>query len=115
MIDLPLATSANVNYIFLYLSLIELIIIFLITGTGYQLNILKLEGCIVQNVTTTVKQHVPDAEVKTEMASVLSYNLPSEQTSKFPLLFEALERNKELLSISSIGVSITTLEEVFLR
>jgi hypothetical protein len=41
--------------------------------------------------------------------------LPSEQTKLFPNLFEILERDKQMLGISSIGVSITTLEEVFLR
>ena len=49
------------------------------------------------------------------MASVLCYMLPSEQTKQFPDLFEILERDKQVLGISSIGVSITTLEEVFLR
>ena len=49
------------------------------------------------------------------MGSLLCYMLPSEQTKHFPDLFEILERDKQMLGISSIGVSITTLEEVFLR
>ncbi|KAJ9595471.1 hypothetical protein L9F63_013335, partial [Diploptera punctata] len=84
-------------------------------GTGYQLNLLKQEDCIVSQITETIKLHIPDAEVKSEMGSVLTYSLPSEQTSKFPQLFERVEKNKEMLNIASIGVSITTLEEVFLK
>ena len=87
----------------------------MILGTGYQLNLLKREGCVVEKITGVIKQHIPDAEIKSEMGSVLSYSLPSEQTSKFPQLFDTVEKNKERLDFTSIGVSITTLEEVFLK
>ncbi|XP_069681460.1 phospholipid-transporting ATPase ABCA3-like [Periplaneta americana] len=84
-------------------------------GTGYQLNLLKDEGCHVPRVTETVQQIISDAKVKTDMGTVLSYMLPAEQTHNYPDLFDVLERDKQRLGISSIGVSITTLEEVFLR
>lgn len=66
-------------------------------------------------ITNTIQPIIPDAKVKSEMGSVLCYMLPSEQCSKFPDLFDVLEQEKQQLCISSIGVSITTLEEVFLR
>jgi ATP-binding cassette subfamily A (ABC1) protein 3 len=66
-------------------------------------------------MTNVIHQTVPEAQIMSEMGSVLCYTLPSEQTKKFPDLFEILERDKQMLGISSIGVSITTLDEVFLR
>ncbi|KDR09441.1 hypothetical protein L798_00662, partial [Zootermopsis nevadensis] len=84
-------------------------------GTGYQLNLLKNDGCNVTRVTNTIQPIIPDAKVKNVMGSVLCYMLPLEQRNKFPDLFDVLERKKQQLCISSIGVSITTLEEVFLR
>lgn len=86
-----------------------------ILGTGYQLNLLKENGCNVARITNIIQEIVPHSEIKTEMGTVLCYMLPAEQTKKFPDLFEILERDKQSLGISSIGVSITTLEEVFLR
>ncbi|KAJ4448581.1 hypothetical protein ANN_10600 [Periplaneta americana] len=84
-------------------------------GTGYQLNLLKEEGCNVTKLTETIQRTIPEAKVKSEMGSLLCYMLPAEQTGIFPDLFDVLEREKQNLGISSIGVSITTLEEVFLR
>ncbi|PNF40610.1 ATP-binding cassette sub-family A member 3 [Cryptotermes secundus] len=84
-------------------------------GTGYQLNLLKNEGCHVAKITNTIKPIIPDVKVKSEMGSLLCYMLPSEQRNNFPRLFDILEQNKQQLCISGIGVSITTLEEVFLR
>jgi ATP-binding cassette subfamily A (ABC1) protein 3 len=84
-------------------------------GTGYQLNLLKVTGCNVARITNIIQEIVPHSKIKNEMGTVLCYMLPSEQTEQFPDLFEILERDKQMLGISSIGVSITTLEEVFLR
>lgn len=86
-----------------------------ILGTGYQLNLLKVSGYNVTRITNIIQEIVPHSEIKTEMGTLLCYMLPSEQTERFPNLFEVLERDKQMLGISSIGVSITTLEEVFLR
>lgn len=86
-----------------------------VAGTGYQLNLLINEDCDVARITNTIQCLIPDAKVKSEMGSLLCYMLPSDQCDSFPQLFDVLEREKQQLCISSIGVSITTLEEVFLR
>lgn len=41
--------------------------------------------------------------------------LPIENTDKFPGLFQELEYKKEKLAVLNIGISITTLEDVFLK
>lgn len=45
----------------------------------------------------------------------LTYILPSEATGKFEDLFNELESRREELGINSFGVSVTTMEEVFLK
>lgn len=45
----------------------------------------------------------------------LTYILPSDSTSKFEKLFHDLESRREELGINSFGVSVTTMEEVFLK
>jgi ATP-binding cassette subfamily A (ABC1) protein 3 len=49
------------------------------------------------------------------VSAELAFQLSSSTISKFPELFSNLEQNMEKLSIRSYGISITTLEEVFLR
>jgi ATP-binding cassette subfamily A (ABC1) protein 3 len=69
----------------------------------------------VAKITRTIEPIIPDVKVKSEMGSLLSYMLPSEQRNQFPHLFDILEKEKLQLCISGIGVSSTTLEDVFLR
>lgn len=100
---------------FVITALIRYVNVLNILGTGYQLNLLKEKYCNVTRITDIIQKTVPNSEFKSEMGSVLCYMLPSEQSKHFPNMFEILERDKQNLGISSIGVSITTLEEVFLR
>lgn len=64
---------------------------------------------------TLVKNIIPDSKVNENLASEISFVLPSEQTEKFSELFEKLEREKENLNVENIGISISTLEDVFLK
>lgn len=45
----------------------------------------------------------------------LKYVLPTQELDKFERLFEDLEERSESLCISSYGVSLTTMEDVFLN
>jgi len=38
-----------------------------------------------------------------------------EEVKNFPALFDMLDRDKNSLKVNSYGISITTMEEVFLR
>ena len=38
-----------------------------------------------------------------------------EEVKNFPALFDMLDRDKDSLKVNSYGISITTMEEVFLR
>jgi ATP-binding cassette subfamily A (ABC1) protein 3 len=50
-----------------------------------------------------------------EAAAELAFILPSTSISQFPQLFDSIEANKTKLGISSYGLSVTTMEEVFMK
>ncbi|KAG6447131.1 hypothetical protein O3G_MSEX004780 [Manduca sexta] len=84
-------------------------------GVGYKLTVVKDEGCVVDDVTRFFKSHVPDLSENTNIGSELTYILPNDYVSKFPDLLKELEDKKDSLHISSYGLSVTSLEEVFMK
>ncbi|XP_072607394.1 phospholipid-transporting ATPase ABCA3-like [Vulpes vulpes] len=86
-----------------------------IYGVGYHIIIVKEPHCDVEQITQLVEQHVPDARLETNVAAELSFILPKKHTDRFTGLLTDLEKSQEKLGIGSFGVSITTMEEVFLK
>lgn len=84
-------------------------------GAGYHMVIAKEPNCNVDQVTSTVKNYVQHAERESNIGAELSFRLPHNSTGMFPALFDDLDSNKQKLGISSYGVSVTTMEEVFIR
>lgn len=62
-----------------------------------------------------IQSILPEAALNENLNSEISFVLPSEKTGKFSELFEKLEENKQYLNIDNIGISISTLEDVFLK
>ena len=85
------------------------------TGVGYHLYIVKNSSCIVENIFEVIKTHVPEVQLESNVGAELSFVLPKEQSAKFEDLFTDLEQNQDSLGIGSFGVSVTTLEEVFIK
>uniref|UniRef100_A0A8C5JZ27 ATP-binding cassette, sub-family A member 8a n=1 Tax=Jaculus jaculus TaxID=51337 RepID=A0A8C5JZ27_JACJA len=82
-------------------------------GIGYHLS-LQLNGmCVQEKITSLVRLHIPEARLSAESEDKLSYILPLERTNKFPDLYRDLESCFDL-GIENYGVSMTTLNEVFL-
>ncbi len=68
-------------------------------------------------VAETLRSHVDakdQVEVLTNVGTECSLTLPSE-TDKFPALFDELEERRDALGIEQLALSMTTLEEVFLK
>lgn len=81
---------------------------------------LVLEGSVRENaITRLVATHVSKSEKARRHGRELSFILPHNSVENFASLFSAIEqeiKTKALrLGISSYGVSMTTLEEVFLH
>jgi len=55
------------------------------------------------------------ASLKSTANGELVYNLPTSEAKSFPALFEDLNQNKSRLDFLNLGLSVTTMEDVFLR
>ncbi|KAL5235297.1 hypothetical protein ACI65C_002707 [Semiaphis heraclei] len=84
-------------------------------GTGYSLTIVKKEPCDESRIIEAIKEIIPGAEVQSSLTAQVVINLPSENTNQFPDVFRMLELYREKLSIKGMGISCTTMEEVFLK
>ncbi|NXM38200.1 ABCA9 protein, partial [Gymnorhina tibicen] len=83
-------------------------------GICYHLRIHVSESCDLENVTSLVKGYIPHATFSGHSQYELRYKLPLENVNKFPDLFSGLDSCSEQ-GIINYGVSMTTLEDVFLR
>ncbi|KAF1558814.1 ATP-binding cassette sub-family A member 10, partial [Eudyptes schlegeli] len=83
-------------------------------GIGYNLRIHVSESCDLENVTSLVKRYIPNVIFSGHSQYELRYKLPLENVNKFPDLFSGLDSCSDQ-GIINYGVSMTTLEDVFLR
>jgi len=71
-------------------------------------------------ILSAVQKHVPNAVFRSQRAantSELAITLPNESqtTSLFPDLFTELSDRKDEFGIQTIGLSLTTMDEVFVK
>ncbi|KAM4890097.1 ATP-binding cassette sub-family A member 9-like [Sylvia borin] len=83
-------------------------------GICYHLRIHVSESCDLENLTSLVKGYIPNATFSGHTPYELRYKLPLENVNKFPDLFSGLDSCPGQ-GIINYGVSMTTLEDVFLR
>ncbi|KAM9005575.1 ATP-binding cassette sub-family A member 10-like isoform 2-T2 [Sarcophilus harrisii] len=83
-------------------------------GIGYHLSLHRNEICDPERITSLIKHHIPDAKLAAESDEKLVYTLPLERTNKFPDLYTDLDNCSDQ-GIVNYGVSVTTLNEVFLQ
>ncbi|NWS94649.1 ABCA9 protein, partial [Mionectes macconnelli] len=83
-------------------------------GICYHLRIHVSQSCDLENVTSQVKRCIPNATLSGHSQYELRYKLPLENVNKFPDLFSSLDSCSEQ-GIINYGVSMTTLEDVFLK
>ncbi|XP_037260709.1 ATP-binding cassette sub-family A member 9-like isoform X5 [Falco rusticolus] len=83
-------------------------------GICYHLRIHVSESCDLESVTSLVKRYIPNVIFSGHSQYELRYKLPLENVNKFPDLFSSLDSCSDQ-GIVNYGVSMTTLEDVFLR
>nr|XP_038031058.1 ATP-binding cassette sub-family A member 13 [Anas platyrhynchos] len=92
-------------------------------GQGHSLTLIKKPSVFeiqdpmhVVRVTSLVQTHIPEAFLKENSGTELTYVIP-ERTDKtsFKGLFQALDQSLHHLHVTGYGISDTTLEEVFLK
>lgn len=84
-------------------------------GVGYRLVCVKAAGCDPSQLTALLATYIPSIQIETNIGSELTYVLNESYVTKFKTIFADLEGKTSQLKISSFGVSLTTLEEVFLK
>ncbi|XP_078344110.1 phospholipid-transporting ATPase ABCA3-like [Oculina patagonica] len=84
-------------------------------GVGYHLTLVKTDSCDQEAITSLIKQHVPTAEIISSVGAEIQFVLSGEKSHHFEALFSELENKLEEYGITSFGVSVTTLEEVFMK
>uniref|UniRef100_K7FJW7 Cholesterol transporter ABCA5 n=1 Tax=Pelodiscus sinensis TaxID=13735 RepID=K7FJW7_PELSI len=83
-------------------------------GIGYRLS-MHIDGyCNIETTTALIRQHIPDASLVQQNELQLVYTLPFKDMDKFPGLFSDLDTHSHL-GVITYGVSMTTLEDVFLK
>ena len=76
---------------------------------------MKAPTCDVAQLRDIITSQIPKSKIVGDEAEEAKFVLPSNQSSKFVELFQTLETDGNTLGIDSFGVSVTTMEEVFLR
>ncbi|TMW69302.1 hypothetical protein Poli38472_001458 [Pythium oligandrum] len=89
-------------------------------GAGYNLTMIKAAnatetGFNLSALEQLVQQHVPHASVASDSGSEVVFQLPNGSSTAFPALFDSLDRDMATLGMLKYGISVTTLEDVFLR
>ena len=85
-------------------------------GVGYTFTVVRnTQGTGSVPVIDLVTHHIPEAEILSNVGAEQAFRLPFSASSKFVDMFEEADSRKEELGISEYGISVTTLEEVFIR
>lgn len=85
-------------------------------GVGYNLSMTRSDSsCSDSAVAELVLHHVPQAVPLSSAGGEMSFQLPFSNKAAFAHLFQELEQKLDTLHIGNYGISMTTLEEVFLR
>jgi ATP-binding cassette, subfamily A (ABC1), member 3 len=86
-------------------------------GVGYNMTIEKKNVSTFKSaaVARLVRQHIPEAKMLTDVGAELTFQLDFKSSHLFQALFEAFDVQQDELGVESYGVSVTTLEEVFIK
>ncbi|XP_022671830.1 retinal-specific ATP-binding cassette transporter-like isoform X5 [Varroa destructor] len=85
-------------------------------NTGYKMRVAKAyPGHRSYNILDVVTSHVRGAVVEANMNHEIVFNLGFPPTEELVTLFHHLEDNKKRYGIATLGVAVTTMEDVFLK
>ncbi|CAH0479941.1 unnamed protein product [Peronospora belbahrii] len=84
-------------------------------GSGYNLTMIKAPGCNIEVVGKFLRNIIPEAKCLSNFGSEVVFQLPSTSAGVFSTMLQALDDKMHSMHIVQYGMSVTTLEEVFLR
>ena len=83
--------------------------------TGYDLTMVKSLVFDPQRAGDLLSKYVHNYQVSQNSVSEIIYNIPFEASHKFPQMFKELDESLERIGMSSYGMAITSLNDVFLK
>ncbi|CAO2642148.1 ATP-binding cassette sub-family A member 17 [Lemmus lemmus] len=84
-------------------------------GAGYYMTLTKTPFCDTVKLSSVVYQHIPNAILESSVGEEVVFILPKKTTPRFEALFTELEQRQIELGVTTLGASVTTMEEVFIR
>ena len=84
-------------------------------GDGYNLVVVKVDRDDNERLERFVLDNVPGSSKVSEVSSEATFLLPKTSSQYFAEFFKKFDQELPNLAVSSYGVSMTTLEEVFLK
>ena len=85
-------------------------------GTAYHLTMVRrTEGATAREMLAIAQKHVPEATIESDDPAEVSLLLPQKAAGAFSPLFLELDDSVATLGVQSYGLSIPTLQEVFLK
>ena len=84
-------------------------------GTGFKLTLVKATKEPNEKIGLYIKERLGECEFLSEVASEITFKIPSDLLDKFQNFFNDFDGDLEELGILSYGINMTSLEEVFLK
>ncbi|XP_051024070.1 ATP-binding cassette sub-family A member 17-like [Acomys russatus] len=84
-------------------------------GAGYYMTLIRTPHCDTRKLSSLVYHHIPNAVLESSIGEEVIFTLPKQTVPRFEALFTDLEQRQTELGISTLGVSVSTMEEVFIR
>jgi len=75
----------------------------------------KQEGCSSERITEFIQEYVGNVVLERESTVELVYGIKRGESKQIEHLINALDQQKQVIGINSYGLSMTTIEDVFLR
>lgn len=72
------------------------------------------EDSSIKDIQTEVMKHLPEAALRSSQGGEVTFKLPP-MTASFAPLLDSLTEQKEKMGIRHLGLSLTSMEQVFLR
>ncbi|XP_064455078.1 ATP-binding cassette sub-family A member 17-like [Ornithodoros turicata] len=84
-------------------------------GTGYQVHLQKAANFNINGTLTILRQTAPNAEVADDGLTEVRISLQVTDPTGFETMFQTLESQRAALGIASVGVTVSTMEDVYIK
>lgn len=83
-------------------------------GSGYHLTMSLSDSANLNQIEQFVQNITPSARLDKFYGKEAQYVLPFDSSGSFPDLFRALDQNRESIQVQNYGISVTTMDEIFM-